>query len=37
MAAEICRRIGEGEPLVKICRDSAIPAYRTVLGWRVTN
>ncbi len=37
IAAEICRRIAEGEPLVKICRDSAIPAYRTVLGWRVTN
>ncbi len=37
IAAEICRRIAEGEPLVKICRDPAMPAYRTVLGWRVTN
>ena len=37
IAADICRRIAEGEPLVKICRDPAIPAYRTVLGWRVTN
>ncbi len=37
LATEICRRIAEGEPLGKICRDPAMPAYRTVLGWRVTN
>ncbi len=37
IAAEICRRIAEGEPLTKICRDPKMPAYRTVLGWRVTN
>ncbi len=37
VAAEICRRIAEGDPLVKICRDPAMPAYRTVLGWRVKN
>ncbi len=37
VAEEICERIAEGEPLTKICRDEQIPAYRTVLGWRVAN
>ncbi len=37
MAERICERIAEGEPLIKICRDEQIPAYRTVLGWRATH
>ncbi len=35
IANRICERIAEGEPLTKICRDKAMPAYRTVLNWRV--
>ncbi len=37
MAERICERIAEGEPLTRICKDRQIPAYRTVLGWRVAN
>lgn len=36
IADEICTRIAEGEPLSKICTDTDMPAYRTVLGWRVS-
>ena len=35
IANEICRRIAEGEPLTKICREEAMPGYSPVLGWRV--
>ena len=35
IANRICERIAEGEPLTKICRDKSMPAYRTVLNWRV--
>ncbi len=35
VADEICRRIAEGEPLTKICKEPKMPAYSTVLGWRV--
>jgi hypothetical protein len=34
IAAAICRRIAEGEPLAEICRDPKMPATRTVSGWR---
>ncbi len=37
MAEQICERIAEGEPLTRICKDRQMPAYRTVLGWRVAN
>ena len=37
IADEICQRIAEGEPLTKICKDPKMPAYRTVLGWRVSD
>ncbi len=37
MGEQICERIAEGEPLTKICKDRQIPAYRTVLSWRVAN
>jgi hypothetical protein len=32
-ADAICARIAEGEPLRQICRDEAMPAWRTVYGW----
>ncbi len=35
IADEICQRIAEGEPLTKICKDPRMPAYSTILGWRV--
>ncbi len=37
MGEQICERIAEGEPLTRICKDRQVPAYRTVLGWRVAN
>jgi hypothetical protein len=33
LAAEICARLSEGEPLRVICRDSRMPAWRTVYDW----
>jgi hypothetical protein len=33
MGAEICRRLIEGETLIAICRDEAMPCYSTVLNW----
>lgn len=33
VADAICLRIGDGEPLRQICRDEAMPAWRTVYGW----
>ncbi len=33
LAAEICRRLAEGETLRAICRDEAMPAISTVMGW----
>jgi hypothetical protein len=36
-ANEICRRIAEGEPLRKICRDDHMPAWQTVYGWIEAN
>lgn len=35
LAAEICRRIGEGETLQSICRQEGMPAVRTVNDWTV--
>jgi hypothetical protein len=37
LAAEICARLTEGEPLVKICRDEHIPSTTTVYRWLATN
>jgi hypothetical protein len=34
IAAEICERIGNGEPLAQICRDEGMPPLRTVYGWQ---
>ncbi len=33
LAADICRRLADGEPLRSICRDSAMPDKATVLRW----
>ena len=30
---EICARIAEGKSLVAICRDPAMPDYRTIMRW----
>lgn len=34
LADEITRRLSEGEPLAKICRDDHMPAVRTVSHWK---
>ena len=36
IADQICNRIAEGEPLRQICRDEAMPAWRTVYLWMET-
>ncbi len=33
LAAELCRRLAEGESLRKICKDEGTPALSTVVGW----
>lgn len=33
IAAEICERLSEGEPLREICRDPRMPAWRTIYLW----
>ena len=33
LAAEICRRLAEGETLRSLCRDKAMPDKATVLRW----
>ena len=33
VAADICVRLAEGESLRAICKDDAMPALRTVMGW----
>lgn len=37
LAAAICERLAAGEPLAKICRDDAMPAYSTVNKWIAEN
>jgi hypothetical protein len=34
VAAEICERLGKGEPLAVICRDAYMPKVQTVSDWR---
>lgn len=34
IAADICRRLSQGEPLAVICRDEGMPAVRTVSDWK---
>lgn len=33
----ICERIANGEPLREICRDEAMPPWRTVYSWQEAN
>ncbi len=33
LAADICRRLAEGETLRSVCRDKAMPDKATVLRW----
>lgn len=33
LAAEICRRLSEGESLRQLCRDESMPCTSTVLKW----
>lgn len=35
IAAEICERLAQGEPLAVICRDAHMPAVRTVGDWKL--
>jgi len=37
VAAEIIRRLSEGEPLAVICRDEHMPAVRTVSDWKAAH
>lgn len=37
IAAEICARLAEGEPLRKICRDSHVPHWTTIYDWIEAN
>lgn len=37
LAAEILRRLSEGEPLAQICREDGMPAVRTVSDWKVAH
>lgn len=33
LAAEICERLSDGEPLRQICRDDHMPAWTSVYSW----
>lgn len=33
LAAEICERLGNGEPLRQICRDDHMPAWQKIYEW----
>lgn len=33
LAAEICQRLSEGEPLRQICRDDHMPAWQKIYEW----
>lgn len=34
VAAELCARLSQGEPLAQICRDEHMPAVATVSDWK---
>ena len=34
LAAKVCERLSDGEPLTKICSDEGMPPRRTVCAWR---
>jgi hypothetical protein len=33
LAREICRRLAEGQSLLAVCGDAAMPCYSTVMSW----
>ena len=35
LAAEICERLSDGEPLRQICRDEHMPAWQKIYEWMV--
>ncbi len=37
VAAAICARLANGEPLTQICRDDNMPAVRTVSDWKTAH
>jgi hypothetical protein len=37
IAAEICDRLSEGEPLARICADDGMPDFSTVWRWEQSN
>ena len=37
LAGKICEQIAAGQTLTKICKEKAMPGYRTVLDWRTDN
>jgi hypothetical protein len=37
VAAAICGRLADGEPLTKICKDEAMPVTSTVYKWMMQN
>lgn len=37
LAGEICRRLGKGEPMARICDDAGMPSYNTVWRWENEN
>jgi hypothetical protein len=34
LAAQVCNRLSDGEPLTKICSDAGMPTRATVCNWR---
>ena len=37
LSDEICRRLAEGEPFAKICRDEHLPNFSTIWRWERAN
>lgn len=37
IAAEICARLSNGEPMAAICRSDEMPAVQTVFAWKEAN
>jgi hypothetical protein len=37
LAEEICRRLGKGEPMARICDDDHMPSYNTIWRWENEN
>jgi hypothetical protein len=37
LVAEICQRLGKGEPMARICDDAHMPSYNTIWRWENEN